>query len=246
MNFFITGGSSGIGYQLVKDLMKMGHQVAFTYYQSKEQAVHLSQDLEKIYPSQKCRAYPLDVRQSEQVDQTAEIVLNEFETIEAVVANAGITTTQLLVSMSDEQWSDVIETNLSGAFFTCRAFLPAMMRNRFGRIIFISSIAQNGSAGQSGYSASKAGLIGLSQSIAKEYGRKGITANTLIAGFFQTHMTEAEVSPANKEFWLKFCPQGRPGQLEEISNVVHFLSSQDSSFINGASIPLTGGLDWMP
>jgi len=147
--------------------------------------------------------------------------------------------------MSDDEWHDVIATNLHGSFYVCRAFLPAMLANRFGRIVLISSIVHNGATGQSNYCASKAALHGLAGSIAKEYGRRGITANVVIPGFFDTPMTRETLPAANKEFWIKYCPAGRIGELDEIAKVVTFLASDGGGFINGQAIPVTGGLDWV-
>jgi NAD(P)-dependent dehydrogenase (short-subunit alcohol dehydrogenase family) len=148
--------------------------------------------------------------------------------------------------MSDEEWDTVIGTNLTGAFYTARHFLPSMVGNRFGRFIFMSSVGAYGVSGQANYAASKAGLIGLSSSIAKEYGRKGITSNCIVAGFFETDMTREGMSEANRAFWLQYCPQGRIGDANEAAKVVTFLASDRASFINGQAIPVDGGLTWAP
>jgi NAD(P)-dependent dehydrogenase (short-subunit alcohol dehydrogenase family) len=148
------------------------------------------------------------------------------------------------VSMSDEEWHDVISTNLHGSFYVCRAFMSNMLANRFGRIVLISSIVHSGASGQANYAASKAALHGLAGSIAKEYGRRGITANVVVPGFFDTPMTRETMPAVNKEFWLKYCPAGRMGDLGEVAKVVMFLASDGAGFINGQTIPVTGGLDW--
>jgi len=150
------------------------------------------------------------------------------------------------VSMSDEEWRTVIDTNLTGAFYVCRQFLPTFLGGGFGRIILISSIGAHGVSGQANYAASKAGLLGLSAALAKEYGRKGITSNVVVAGFFDTDMTREGMSEANRSFWLKYCPVGRVGELGEVSKAVLFLASDAASFINGQTLGVTGGLDWAP
>jgi NAD(P)-dependent dehydrogenase (short-subunit alcohol dehydrogenase family) len=162
------------------------------------------------------------------------------------VANAGVNVNNLAVSMSDAEWTTVIDTNLTGAFYVCRQFLPTFLGNGFGRIILISSIGAHGVSGQANYAASKAGLLGLSAALAKEYGRKGITSNVVIPGFFDTDMTREGMSESNRSFWLQYCPVGRVGDLGEVSKVVMFLASAAASFVNGQALGVTGGLDWAP
>jgi NAD(P)-dependent dehydrogenase (short-subunit alcohol dehydrogenase family) len=152
--------------------------------------------------------------------------------------------------MSDEDWRLVLDTNLSGSFFVARSFLPTFLAHGRGRFIFISSIAAGGLSGQANYAASKAGLSGLSGALAKEYGRKGITSNVIVPGFFETDMTRETMSAQQKSFWLQFCPLGRMGHLGErgaggeIAGMVLFLASAEAAFVNGQAISVTGGLDW--
>lgn len=245
MNFLITGGSRGIGKSIVQEALKQEHNVAFTYHTQKNQAFTLLTECTNTFPKQICKAYELDVRAAENVEQVGNQILDDFERIDVVVANAGINISNLLVSMTDEEWHSVIETNLTGTFFICRHFLQHMIINRFGRIIMVSSVGSRGASGQAAYSASKSGLYGLSGTIAKEYGKKGITSNLVSPGFFDTDMTKK--SSANiEEFWNKFSPVGRTGKLEELSKLILFLSSPQASFINGAHISVHGGLDWLP
>ena len=152
----------------------------------------------------------------------------------------------LAVTMSNEDWQGNIDVNLSGAFYVCRQFLPTFLANGRGRFIHMSSIAMNGMAGLSGYSASKAGLVGLSSSVAKEYGRKGITSNVLMLGFFDTDMTREQMPDHQKEFWIQFNPVGRMGKMSEVSGTVLYLASDAAGFVNGETISLTGGLQWSP
>jgi NAD(P)-dependent dehydrogenase (short-subunit alcohol dehydrogenase family) len=166
--------------------------------------------------------------------------------MDVVVPNAGVNMNNLAANMSDEEWHTVLATNLTGAFYVVRHFLPTMVGNRFGRIVFMSSLGAGGVSGQANYSASKAGLLGLSSALAKEYGRKGITSNAILAGFFDTDMTREYMSASNRSFWLQYCPQGRIGGVEEVAKVVTFLASDGASFINGQALPVNGGLDWAP
>jgi NAD(P)-dependent dehydrogenase (short-subunit alcohol dehydrogenase family) len=244
--FFVTGGSRGIGEAIVLDAIRAGHDVAFTYLSREEQALKVVDQARRLRPEGRCRAYRLDVRDSAAVEKVGDQVLEEFETVHAVVANAGVNVNNLAVAMSDEEWQTVIDTNLTGAFYVCRHFLAAFLGTGFGRIILISSIGAHGVSGQANYSASKAGLLGLSAALAKEYGRKGITSNVVIPGFFDTDMTREGMSESNRSFWLQYCPVGRVGELGEVSKVVLFLASEAASFVNGQAIGVTGGLDWAP
>jgi NAD(P)-dependent dehydrogenase (short-subunit alcohol dehydrogenase family) len=148
--------------------------------------------------------------------------------------------------MSDEEWHDVVTTNLTGSFYIARYFLPSMMSRRLGRFIFISSIGYSGLTGQANYCASKSGLHGLASAIAKEYGSRGITANVVVPGIFDTEMSRQGLSVLNREYWTQYCPLGRMGKLDELSKVVTFLASDGAAFINGQLIPVNGGLDWAP
>jgi len=244
--FFVTGGSRGIGEAIVLDAIREGHDVAFTYLNRHEQALQVIERARCLRPEAKCRAYQLDVRDSSAVEKVGDQVLDEFETVHAVVANAGVNVNNLAVSMSDEEWRTVIDTNLSGAFYVVRYFLSTFLGTGFGRIILVSSIGAYGVSGQANYAASKAGLLGLSAALAKEYGRKGITSNVIVAGFFDTDMTREGMSESNRNFWLQYCPAGRVGELGEVSKAVLFLASDTASFVNGQAIGVTGGLDWAP
>lgn len=246
MVFFVTGGSRGIGEAIVLEAIREGHDVAFTYLARQEQAQEVVERARRLRPEGRCRAYQLDVRDSAAVEKVSDQVLEEFDTVHAVVANAGVNVNNLAVSMSDAEWTTVIDTNLTGAFYVCRQFLPTFLGNGFGRIILISSIGAHGVSGQANYAASKAGLLGLSAALAKEYGRKGITSNVVIPGFFDTDMTREGMSESNRSFWLQYCPVGRVGDLGEVSKVVMFLASAAASFVNGQALGVTGGLDWAP
>jgi len=165
--------------------------------------------------------------------------------MEVIVNCAGVNRDNLVVAMGDDEWREVLATNLDGPFYVCRQFLNTLMANRFGRIINISSIQHNGGTGQANYAAAKAGLHGLTKTLAKEYGRRGITANVVVPGFFDTDMTRETMPQVNKDYWKQYCPmpKGRMGKVEELAAVVDFLAQRDS-FINGEVINVTGGLGW--
>lgn len=244
MNFFITGGSRGIGAGLVRDLAAAGHDVAFTYRANRELAEALVTEVATAHPERTCRTYGLDVRDSAAVDAVGEQVIDDFDQIDAVVVNAAANHIGLALSTTDDDWCDVIETNLSGSFYLTRQFVPHFLANRSGRFVFMSSVAAYGMSGAAAYSASKAGLLGLMKSIAKEYGAKGITSNALVLGYFNTDMTRDLAPQDQQELWLKLCPVHRVGEISEIAAAVQYLSSEGGAFVNGEALNLTGGLNW--
>ena len=246
MIFFVTGGSRGIGESIVLEAVRQGHDVGFTYLSNENRAMQVMETAHQINHNTRCRAYQMDVRSSAAVEEAGDRFLEDFGSIDVAVANAGINKNNLVASMSDDEWDDVLRTNLTGAFYVCRQFLPAMLANGAGRFILISSLGHSGVSGQANYCASKAGLHGLCSSMAKEYGRKGITTNVVVPGFFDTDMSRDGMSQSNREFWVQFCPVGRMGELHEVAHAVMFLASRGASFINGQTIGVTGGLDWAP
>jgi len=246
MNFLVTGGSRGIGAAVVLEAALAGHGVAFTYLSHAQEAAAI-QDRAGGRDGAPCvRAYRMDVSRSDSVEEAGDRILDDFGRIDVIVANAGINRPNLLVHMSDEDWHEVVTTNLTGAFYVARYFLPSMVAQRFGRVILMSSLAHRGITGQANYCASKAGLHGLDWAIAKEYGRRGITANVVVPGVFDTDMTRSGLSTANRDFWVQYCPLGRLGTLDELSQLVTFLASDGAAFINGQEIAVHGGLDWAP
>jgi len=247
--FFVSGGSRGIGAAIVIEAARAGHSVAFTYVREEAAAIDVARQCQAVAPAgttPKFATYRLDVRSSAEVEAVGDRVLEDFGGVDVLVANAGINSNNLAVSMSDEEWQAVIETNLSGAFYVCRQFLPTFLGQRFGRIILMASLGTTGVSGQANYCASKAGLLGLSATLAKEYGRKGITSNVVSPGFFETDMTRTGMSEANRGFWVKHCPLGRLGELPELAKLVGFLASPGADYINGQEIRVDGGLGWAP
>jgi len=246
MNAFVTGGSRGIGRSIVLKLVGEGCGCAFTYVGNKEAAYETLRLAEQINPEAMVKEYRLDVSKSEEVEAVVEKAIEDFETMDVVVNNAGIVRNNVAALMSDEEWDSVIATNLSGPFYVIRGFLMHFIANRKGRIINISSVAQDGSSGQVNYAASKAGLIGLTNTIAREYGVKGITANIVVVGYVETDMTQNNLSQQLHEVWMKYCPMKRIGTAEEISSLVHYLTTEQAGFINGAVIHVSGGLTYAP
>jgi 3-oxoacyl-[acyl-carrier protein] reductase len=224
----VTGGSKGIGRGITQRLHAAGHQVAATYR---------SGDVPAGVLGVQC-----DITDPGQVDAAFTAVESELGPVEVLVANAGITRDTLLMRMSDDDWSAVIETNLTGAFRVAKRATRAMMRGRFGRMIFISSVVgQLGSAGQVNYSASKAGLVGLARSLARELGSRGVTANVVAPGFIETDMT-AVLSEELVKKYTDQIPLGRLGAVDDIAATIEFLAGDAAGYITGALIPVDGGL----
>jgi 3-oxoacyl-[acyl-carrier protein] reductase len=243
MTFLITGGSRGIGKAIVLDAVKAGHNVAFTYTTKPDLAREVEAEAKRLAPSVQVKAYELDVRKSAMVDEVVDQIDTDFGGIEVLVNNAGINRPGMAMSMSDEDWQDVIDTNLTGSFYMVRAVLPHFLAGGGGSLIHVSSIATYGISGQIGYCAAKAGLLGLSRGLAKEYGPKNIRSNVLMLGLFDTDMVREGLSETNREFWLKYCPLQRFGNVHEISQMCVFLASEAAGFINGQELTLTGGLE---
>lgn len=242
----ITGGSRGIGRALVFKFMENGWDCAFTYVSNKGAAQETRDLAAEKYPGQMIKYYQLDVKSSTKVDQVLESVLTDFENIQALINNAAVVKNNAAVMMSDEEWDEVLATNLSGPFFLIRNLLMHFIANRSGRIINLSSLAQDGCSGQVNYAASKSGLIGMTKTLAKEYGPKGVTANVVTVGYVETEMTQEHMAQSLHDFWMKHCPLKRVGSAEDIANMVYFLCSEEGGFINGEVIRISGGLTYAP
>ena len=242
---FVTGGSRGIGAAIVEEAARAGWDIGFTYVNDAAAAESVAVAAREHGAT--VEYWQLDVRDSAAVDSVADIALSTLDGIDAVVCNAGINRNGLAYSMSDEDWGAVIDTNLTGSFYVCRAFLPELVANRSGRILLMSSIAAAGATGQAAYAASKAGLQGLAQTLAKEYGPKGITTNVVVPGYFSTDMTRGEgMAESLREYAITYCPVRRLGELDELAKTILYLCGESAGFINGAVIPVTGGLGWAP
>jgi 3-oxoacyl-[acyl-carrier protein] reductase len=224
----VTGGSKGIGYGIALRMAKAGHRVAATYRSGEVPADALG--------------VQCDVTDPGQVEAAFAQVESSLGNVEVLVANAGITRDTLLMRMSDDDWDQVIATNLTGAFRVARRAARAMIRGRFGRIVFISSVVGlMGSAGQVNYAASKSGLVGMARSLARELGSRGVTVNVVAPGFIETDMT-AELGQDLVKKYSEQIPLGRLGSVDDIASTVEFLASDAASYISGAVIPVDGGL----
>ena len=243
---FVTGGSRGIGRSIVLRLVKEGIPTAFTYV-GNEAAMKETQALAAgLSGAAILKAYRMNVTDSAEVDRVAEKVMEDFPDLGIVVNNAGIVRNNTAAMMSDEQWQEVIAADLSGPFFVIRSFLTHLMGKRWGRIINISSLAQEGSSGQVNYAAAKAGLIGLTKTLAREYGPRGITSNIVTVGYVETDMTDEHMATKLHDIWLEYCPIKRVGTAEEIASLVHYLAGTEAGFINGEVIRVAGGLSYAP
>jgi 3-oxoacyl-[acyl-carrier protein] reductase len=224
----VTGGSKGIGHGIAFRLAKAGHRVAATYRSGEVPADVLG--------------VQCDVTDPAQVEAAFAQVESSLGAVEVLIANAGITRDTLLMRMSDEDWDSVIATNLSGAFRVARRAARPMIRGKFGRIIFLSSVVgMMGSAGQVNYAASKSGLVGMARSLARELGSRGITANVVAPGFIETDMT-AELGDDLIKKYAEQIPLGRFGSVDDVAGTIEFLVSDAASYITGAVIPVDGGL----
>lgn len=234
----VTGGSRGIGRCIVSDLADGGCAVVFTY-QSREDA---ARELEKTFEGGQVLALKADVRDLQAAKSVVAMAKEAYSRVDILVNNAGITRDGALALMEQEAWREVIDTNLIGCFNYTKAALPMLMRARGGRIINISSISGvRGLAGQSNYSAAKAGMIGFTKSLAKELGPFNVTVNAIAPGYVETEMLD-HLSGAFKTQMEKQVPLRRFGRVEEVAAVVRFLASEAASYITGEVITVDGGL----
>lgn len=235
----VTGASRGIGRAIAKEFAAQGAKVALCA-RSVDALQALAAEIEDAGGA--AAVFALDVSDSDSVKGVVDAVTERFGGLDVLVNNAGITRDGLLARMKDDAWDDVLNTNLRGAFYLTRAAAKTMMRQRSGKIINISSVVGlTGNAGQANYAASKAGLIGMTRSVAKELGSRNIQVNAIAPGFIVTDMTDS-LPEALKEQLLKQIPLGRMGQPEEIANVAAFLASDRSDYITGQVIAVCGGL----
>lgn len=236
----VTGGSRGIGRAICVELAKEGANIV-TCYAKGAAAAEETVALCKEYGVQAI-AIQADIAEKEDVEKLFAEALKVTGTIEILVNNAGITRDGLLMRMSDDDFNQVIDTNLRGAFYCMRAASKLMMKKRYGRIVTISSVVGLiGNAGQVNYAASKAGVIGMTKSLAKELGSRNVTANAIAPGFITTDMTDA-LPDAVKEQMAKEIPLARMGQPEDVANAVAFLVSDKASYITGQVLNVDGGM----
>lgn len=236
----VTGATRGIGRAIALRFAAEGADVAFTYRSQHEAAQSLIEELHAL--GVKAKAYASDAASFEDAHKVVEDAKSEFGRIDILVNNAGVTKDGLMMRMDEAQWDTVIGNNLKSAFNFIHACTPVMARQRGGSIICMSSVVGlAGNAGQCNYAASKAGLVGLTKSIAKEMGSRGIRANCIAPGFITTDMTSAVSEDMRKE-WEKQIPLRRSGTPEDVANVAIFLASDLSSYVTGQVINCCGGM----
>lgn len=224
----VTGGNRGIGKSIAETFIAAGYKVAVTVRSGEGPAGALS--------------VKADVRDANSLDSAFAEIEEKLGPVEILVANAGITKDTLLMRMTDEEFEDVIDTNLTGSFRVLRRATKSMIKAKFGRVILVGSVvALLGSPGQVNYSASKSGLIGIARSLTRELAGRGITANVVAPGFIDTDMT-AELSDDLQAEYKKRIPAGRFASPEEVAKVILWLASDDAAYISGAVIPVDGGL----
>lgn len=236
----ITGASRGIGRSIAVECVKQGAKVAFTYLSSAEKAKALEDEL--TANGGIAKGFKSDASDFDQAQQLVEEVVKEFETVDVLINNAGITRDTLLMRMTEEQWDEVISTNLKSAFNLTKAVIRPMLKARAGSIINMSSVVGvSGNAGQANYAASKAGLIGFTKSIAQELGSRNIRCNAIAPGFIETEMTGSLDEKVVQE-WRNSIPLKRGGTPEDVSNLSVFLASDMSAYITGQTLNVCGGM----
>ena len=230
-NALVTGASKGIGRAIATELSAAGASVVFSYRTGADEAQALASELG-------ARAVQADVSDP----ASAQALVEEAGDVDILVNNAGVTRDGLLVRMSDDDWSTVIDTNLASCFYTCRAAARGMMKKRAGTVVNISSIVGlHGNWGQTNYAASKAGIIGFTKSLARELGSRNVRANVVVPGYVKTQLTDVLPEDATS-MMLQNTPLGRLGDAEDVAGAVRFLCSDEASFITGAVLLVDGGL----
>lgn len=236
----VTGGTTGIGKAIAQELAKSGFNIAINYRTETEEMQELKKEIEAN--NVKCLFVKADISKFEETEKMAKEIIENFEKIDVLVNNAGVTKDGLIMRMNEDAFKQVIDINLVGTFNVTRNIVPYMVKQRSGKIINIASVVGIvGNAGQSNYSASKAGIIGFTKSLAKELSSRNILVNAVAPGFIETKMTDI-LNETVKESILSQIPLGRMGTPSEVANVVKFLSEEDSSYITGQVINIDGGM----
>ncbi len=239
-NALVTGGTRGIGKAIALELSRNGVNVAISYINNKEKAEEVVYEIEKN--GVRGMAVQANISKEKDALNMVDIVDSKFGSIDILINNAGITRDNLIIRMKTEEWDDVIETNLKGTYLCTKFTVKGMMKRRYGKIINIASIVGiTGNFGQGNYSASKAGVIGFTKSMAKELASRGINVNAIAPGFIRTDMTEI-LKDDIKDSLVKSIPMGRIGKPKDIANIVVFLASEESDYITGQVINVDGGM----
>ena len=240
MNFenkkiLVTGATGGIGDSIVQKFLSLNGSVLGTGTNSEKLEI-----LKKKYPQ--ISTVQFDISEHDKIEQFIENVFSKLGGLDILINNAGITKDNLSLRMKNEEWQKVIDINLSSTFYLCKSAIKKMMKNKYGRIVNITSIVgHTGNVGQANYSASKAAVVAMSKSLAIEYAKKNITVNCVSPGFIKTNMTE-KISDEMKNTLLSRIPMNKLGTGEDVSNTVAFLSSESSSYITGETIHVNGGM----
>ncbi len=235
----VTGAGRGIGRAIALDLAAAGADIVFTN-RTKELADAVQAEILSL--GRQCLAVQADVSSPEQTEALVKQAIERFKAIHILVNNAGITRDGLLLRMSPEDWRQVMAVNLDGAFYMTRAVIKGMVRQRWGRIVNITSVVGfTGNAGQVNYASTKSGMIGLTKSVAKELGSRNITCNAVAPGFISTDMT-GKLSAEQQKAILDQIPLGRMGSPEDIAKAVRFLASEDAGYITGTVLHVNGGM----
>ncbi len=237
---FVTGGSRGIGKAIALKYAQNGYNVVINYVSDKTNVEELKKKFEEL--KVECLIEKADVSKSEEVEQIVKKTIEKFKKIDVLINNAGITRDGLLMRMKEKDFDKVIEINLKGTFLVTKSVIPYMLKKRDGKIINLASVVGvTGNAGQCNYSASKAGIIGFTKSIAKELASRNIRANAIAPGFIDTDMTSV-LSDEVKDSINAQIPMKRMGTAQEIANVAYFLGCEESSYITGQVINIDGGM----
>ena len=236
----VTGASRGIGKSIAEECVNQGATVIFTYLSSKEKAEAL--EVELSVNGGVAKGYKSDASKFDEAQELVDNVVSEFGTVDVLINNAGITRDTLLMRMSEEQWDEVINTNLKSAFNLTKAVQRPMLKARSGSIVNMSSVVGvKGNAGQANYAASKAGLIGFTKSVAAELGSRNIRCNAIAPGFIETEMTDALDQKVVQE-WRNGIPLKRGGSPKDVANATVFLASEMSAYVTGQTIHVCGGM----
>ena len=237
----VTGGARGIGRRICEQFLKED-AIVYIFDINDEEGKAAASELKSIYGNSKVYFYRVDITNEKEVEETIGMIINSQNKIDILVNNAGITMDNLILRMSLDDWKKVIEVNLTGAFICSKYVVRGMIKERKGKIINISSIVGvHGNAGQCNYSASKAGIIGLTKSLAKEVASRNIMVNAVAPGYIETEMTE-KLGEKVKEKLVSLIPTGKLGSIDDVAKTVLFLASEDSNYITGFVINIDGGM----